>query len=593
VARADGVAAERGGDRLKHEPNELPPRAAWTEETMKRFQSLSIANKLLAAFAAVLAIAIVLGVFSIRQLAAVNDTSIELGLHWMPKVRALLEVKADLGDLHATELNYLLANDPESKAKYEKRVGTILTRLGGTAKQYRELMSKPEEITIFTASVKTFQAFMGEHEKLMALVAKDHGSEALTLIHGDYARLLEELNGQIDTVVKFDIDGGAQASRDGEARFSSSRLSIGAMLAGSLALGLLLAFGISRVIARPLREAASVARRVANGDLGAHIDTVSSDETGQMMDALRDMNGSLVRLVGRVRAGTESIADGSGQIAAGNLDLSARTEAQAGTLEETASSMEELTVAVRNNADSARQANELAAAAAEVANAGGEVVSKVIDTMGSIDASARRVIDILAVIDGIAFQTNILALNAAVEAARAGEQGRGFAVVAAEVRNLAQRAAAAAKEIKSLIGDSVEQIEAGTRLVGEAGSTMQAVVDSIRRVTECMSEITVASQEQTAGIEQVNRAIGHMDQVTQQNAALVQETAEAAQSLQEQADELVQLVNVFKLGESDSASMDDAPHSASVVRLAPSTRGAAPTRAVRHAASTPHIQFVQ
>jgi methyl-accepting chemotaxis protein len=568
---------------------------------MKRFQSLSIANKLLAAFAVILAIATMLGAFSIHQLAAVNDTSTELGLHWMPKVRALLEVKADLGDLHATELNYLLAKDAASKSMYEKRVGTILTRLGGTAKQYRELMSKPEEITVFNASVKTFQAFMGEHEKLMVLVAKDKGDEALTLIHGDYARLLEELNEQIDTVVRFDIDGGAQASRDGEARFSTSRLSIGAMLAGSLALGLLLAFGISRVIARPLREAASIARRVADGDLGAHIDTridtridtASHDETGQMMDALRDMNGSLVQLVSRVRAGTETIANGSAQIAAGNRDLSARTETQAGTLEETASSMEQLTVAVRNNADNARQADALAAAASEVANAGGEVVSRVIDTMDSIDASARRVIDIIAVIDGIAFQTNILALNAAVEAARAGEQGRGFAVVAAEVRTLAQRSAAAAKEIKMLIGDSVEQIEAGTRLVDEAGSTMREVAASIRRVTECMSEITVASHEQTAGIEQINLAIGHMDQATQQNAALVQETAEAAQSLQEQADELVQLVNVFRLGESAPASNGDALRTSSVVHLMPSARATAPAKAVRRAAGAPRIQLIQ
>jgi methyl-accepting chemotaxis protein len=558
---------------------------------MKRFQSLSIANKLLVAFAAMLAIATALGLFSINQLAAVNETATELGLHWMPKVRALLEVKADLGDLHATELNYILSKDAGSKANYQKRIGTILTRLGGTAKQYRELMSQPEEIRVFNISVKTFQAFMAEHEKLMALVAKNRDDEALVLIHGDYARLLEELNDQIDTVVRYDIDGGAQASRDGEERFSTSRLSIAAMLAGSLALGLLLAFAISRVIARPLREAASVARRVADGDLGAHIEAASSDETGQMMDALRDMNGSLVRLVSRVRAGTESIAEGSVKIASGNLDLSARTETQAGTLEETASSMEELTAAVRNNADNARQANELAVAAAEVANEGGEVMSKVVDTMGAIDASARRVIDIISVIDGIAFQTNILALNAAVEAARAGEQGRGFAVVAAEVRNLAQRAAAAAKEIKLLTGDSVEQIEAGTKLVGQAGRTMKEVVASIRRVTECMSEISIASREQTSGIEQINVAIGHLDQVTQQNAALVQDTAEAAQSLQEQVDELVQLVNVFQLGAGEEQPAEAAGHAANIVRLMPSSAGDAHTQAVRHLAATSRIQL--
>ncbi|WP_177307675.1 methyl-accepting chemotaxis protein [Pseudoduganella namucuonensis] len=519
--------------------------------------TLSIANKLLAAFAAMLAIATALGVFSIGQLGAVNGTAKELGLLWMPKLRALLEVKADLGDLHATELNYLLSRDPASRNAYQARIGAILTRLGGTAKQYRDLMSTPEEIRVFKASALTFQAFMGEHEKLMALVAKDQGDAALILIRGDYARLLDELNGQIDTVVRLDIDGAAQASRDGEARYAAARLSIGAMLAGSLALGLLLAFVISRAIARPLRSAANVARRVADGDLGADIEAASGsssrDETSQMMDALRDMNGSLVRLVSRVRAGTETIAGGSEKIAAGNLDLSLRTRAQAGTLEETATSMAALTAAVRNNAASALEANALAATAAEVANQGGEAVARVIGTMDAIDASARRVIDIIAVIDGIAFQTNILALNAAVEAARAGEQGRGFAVVAAEVRNLAQRAATAAREIKTLTGDSVERIDDGTRLVGEAASTMQGVVDSIRRVTDCMRSITAASQEQSAGIERVNRAIGDMDQVTQQNAALVQETAAAAQSLQEQAGELVTLVRVFRLGARDAA----------------------------------------
>ncbi|CAN7248006.1 methyl-accepting chemotaxis protein [Pseudoduganella sp. LjRoot289] len=521
---------------------------------MKRMPSLSIASKLLAAFAAMLAIATVLGVFSIGQLGAVNGTAKELGLLWMPKVRALLEVKADLGDLHATELNYLLSRDPVSRHAYQARIGAILTRLGGTAKQYRDLMSTPDEITVFKASAVTFEAFMGEHGKLMALVEKEQGDAALLLIRGDYARLLEELNGQIDTVVRIDIDGAAQASRDGEARFSAARWSISAMLAGSLALGLLLATVIARAIARPLRAAAKLARRVADGDLGADIEAASRDETGQMMDALRDMNGSLVRLVRRVRTGTETIAGGSERIAAGNLDLSRRTQAQAGTLEATAASMAELTAAVRNNAASARQASELAAAAAEVANQGGQVVSRVIGTMGAIDASARRVIDIIAVIDGIAFQTNILALNAAVEAARAGEQGRGFAVVAAEVRTLAQRAATAAREIKTLTGDSVERIDDGTRLVGEAEATMQGVVDSIRRVTDCMGCITLASQEQSEGIERVNRAIGDMDQATQQNAALVEETAAAAESLREQAGELVALVHVFRLGEGDAGS---------------------------------------
>ena len=321
----------------------------------------------------------------------------------------------------------------------------------------------------------------------------------------------------------------------------------------TVVIGAILAFLISRSIVRPLARAVEVAETVAAGDLSVDIRVESRDETGQLMQALKNMNESLAKVVGEVRTGTETIATASGQIASGNQDLSSRTEHQASSLQQTAASMEELTSTVKQNADNARQANQLAVSASEVAVKGGSVVSQVVDTMGSINASSKKIVDIIGVIDGIAFQTNILALNAAVEAARAGEQGRGFAVVASEVRSLAQRSAAAAKEIKTLIGDSVEKVEEGSKQVEEAGRTMDEIVGSVKRVTDIMGEITAASQEQTSGIEQINQAITQMDQVTQQNAALVEEASAAAQSLQEQASSLSQVVGVFRLEGSRAA----------------------------------------
>ncbi|MCM2564619.1 methyl-accepting chemotaxis protein [Janthinobacterium kumbetense] len=312
-------------------------------------------------------------------------------------------------------------------------------------------------------------------------------------------------------------------------------------------LSLATAWFISSGIVRPLRHAVKVARKVAGGDLSEHIRVDSRDEVGQLLQALKDMNASLITIVGEVRGGTHDIAGASGEIAAGNLDLSQRTQAQASSLERTAASMEELTGTVKQNADNARQANQLAQSAAGVAGKGGTVVAQVVDTMSSINASSKKIVDIIGVIDAIAFQTNILALNAAVEAARAGEQGRGFAVVAAEVRTLAQRSAGAAKEIKQLIGDSVERVDAGARLVDTAGATMREIVASVHRVTDIMGEISMASGEQLSGIEQVNAAIVQMEQVTQQNAALVEQASTAAASMQQRATLLSGTVGIFKL----------------------------------------------
>jgi len=360
----------------------------------------------------------------------------------------------------------------------------------------------------------------------------------------------------------------AQVSVDAAAAFNNARNFMIVLGLLAAAMGVLAAVVITRGLLKQLGGepdyTAKIAGSIAHGDLSIAIETAASDR-GSLLVEMKEMRNSLVGIVGQVRIGTETIGTASREIAAGNIDLSSRTEMQASSLEKTASAMEELTSTVKQNADNAREANLLAATASDVARKGGDVVSQVVDTMGSINASANKIVDIIGVIDGIAFQTNILALNAAVEAARAGEQGRGFAVVASEVRNLAQRSAAAAKEIKTLIGDSVEKVERGSKLVGQAGVTMDEVVASVKRVTDIMGEIANASLEQSRGIEQVNMSIIEMDSMTQQNAALVEEAAAAAQSLQDQASELAHVVSIFKLVEGEEVHVS-----------APSTIAAAP-----------------
>jgi methyl-accepting chemotaxis protein len=376
----------------------------------------------------------------------------------------------------------------------------------------------------------------------------------------------------------------SQSQVDAEAAFASARTFMLVLLALAVALGVAAATVITRGLLKQLggepTYTAKIAGSIAHGDLSIGIETKSSDR-GSLLTEMKQMRNSLVDIVSQVRRGTHTITTASREIAAGNTDLSSRTELQASSLEKTASAMEELTSTVKQNADNAREANQLAATASDVARKGGEVVSQVVGTMGEINSSASKIADIIGVIDGIAFQTNILALNAAVEAARAGEQGRGFAVVASEVRNLAQRSAAAAKEIKTLIGDSVEKIGRGSKRVGQAGVTMEEVVDSVKRVTDIMSDIAAASAEQSAGIEQVNLSIIEMDGMTQQNAALVEQAAAAFQSLQDQASELQRVVSIFKLEEGAEAAAAVA---------APASTMAVATRAVTAVPARPQLK---
>ncbi|SIR41372.1 methyl-accepting chemotaxis protein [Janthinobacterium sp. TND4EL3] len=418
---------------------------------------------------------------------------------------------------------------------------------GELQKKIEALISGPQETELFRQVSDMRKVYLDAREQVSKLKAAGQTEEADKAFQAVFVpgstkyqkvimNMLEHQRASIDATAR-EIDEVAKTSRN-------LMLVLAAL---ALAFGIACAWVLTMGIVRPLRTAVEIARKVADGDLTAQIDASAKDETGQLLQALKDMNTSLLNIVGEVRSGTDSIATSSTQIAAGNQDLSSRTEEQAGSLEETASSMEELTSTVKQNADNARQANQLAASAAQVAVKGGEVVAQVVGTMESINTSSNKIVDIISVIDGIAFQTNILALNAAVEAARAGEQGRGFAVVASEVRNLAQRSASAAKEIKTLIGASVEQVNAGSMLVAQAGSTMNDIVDSVQRVSDIITEITAASSEQSVGIDEINRAIGQMDAVTQQNAALVEESAAAAESMQHQAHNLAQVVSVFKL----------------------------------------------
>ncbi len=386
---------------------------------------------------------------------------------------------------------------------------------------------------------------------------------ARQLVHSkDYHRYKAQIMKPVDTFFTLLDQRTQQAVAAAEAASRNAFIAAAALLLLSVlavAAGLgLLYRRLSRQLGAEPAAAQQLASEIAAGNLAVAIDLRSGDDAS-LLRAMQTMRDNLAKVIGELRHGTETIASVSGQIASGNQDLSSRTEQQAGVLEETASSMEELTSAVRQNADNARQANELAAAASHIAAKGGAVVAQVVDTMGSIDASSRKIVDIIGVIDGIAFQTNILALNAAVEAARAGEQGRGFAVVASEVRNLAQRSAAAAKEIKGLIGDSVDQVEIGSKLVNQAGATMTEVVESVKRVTSIMGDILTASQEQSAGIAQISDAITGMDQGTQQNATLVEEAAAASQAMLDQAQRLAEVASIFRLDATQPARALAAP----------------------------------
>ena len=467
--------------------------------------------------------------------------------------RLVLDMRTNVNDRIRTLRVLTLMSDP---ADMEPE----LNRVKDLAGKYNEAQNKLSAKFAIeaTAEEKALLATIKEQDALaVPAIAKATELWLASNAEGATRVLIKEIRpAQIKWMAALDqLDAledklNAQMQIDAAKGFSSGRnfmIIMGLLAVGiSIVAALMITRGLLKQLGGEPDYTASIASSIANGDLAVSIDTSGNDKDSLLFE-MKEMRNSLVDIVGQVRSGTETIGTASREIAAGNIDLSARTEMQASSLEKTASAMEELTSTVKQNADNAREANQLASVASDVAIKGGKVVSEVVNTMSSIDASAKKIVDIIGVIDGIAFQTNILALNAAVEAARAGEQGRGFAVVASEVRNLAQRSASAAKEIKTLIGASVEQVNAGSMLVAQAGSTMNDIVDSVQRVSDIITEITAASSEQSVGIDEINRAIGQMDAVTQQNAALVEESAAAAESMQHQAHNLAQVVSVFKL----------------------------------------------
>ena len=544
---------------------------------MKWFYDLKISRKLITTFLLVVAMVAALGIFAIRQLDKVNSASTEISTNWLPSIRSLNAMQLTMSRIRSLELQHILSHDPKEQADIDASTKLYIDSLKKTQATYVTEISEPEEKALYPEVEKLITQFLGDHDKIIALSRQGKDEEARTLQRGDSTQAYRTALQDLEKLATVNDDGAERSNRMADSTYSQARLWIIGNVIVCITLAMLLALWVSRLIARPLQEAVSVAQRVAGGDLTAAIVPAGKDETGQLLGALKSMNDSLVGIVTKVREGTGTITTASTEIASGNLDLSSRTEQQASSLEETASAIEELTSTVKHNADNARQANQLAVSASEVASAGGSVVNQVVDTMGAINASSRKISDIISVIDGIAFQTNILALNAAVEAARAGEQGRGFAVVASEVRSLAQRSAAAAKEIKELIEDSVSQVNMGSQLVEKAGNTMNEVVDSVRRVTDIVAEISSASQEQSDGIEQVNIAITQMDEVTQQNAALVEQAAAAAQSLQEQAETLTETVGFFRLDQ------DAAMATARKARPAPSSHSFAARPATRPA----------
>ncbi|WP_307727428.1 methyl-accepting chemotaxis protein [Massilia rhizosphaerae] len=530
---------------------------------MKVLETMKVGPRLAVGFGIVLALMLVLTGVAISRMSFINTSLNQIVSGDAPKLRLVNAMRDLVRYQSVTIRDVVMQEDFAFKKKELTLARKSRTNYQAAANQLAGLLTDPDskatlaKISALDAKVKA------EVDKAIDLSLSGDVTGAGDAIRDHVRPAQAELIGALETLLAH-LEASAKDSAQKAGRtYTQAWQAMAGVGVLALLVGAVAAFLIARSLLRQLggepTYAAAIANRIAAGDLAVEVRTEAHDRTS-LLYAMREMRDSLVRIVSEVRTGTDTIDSAAGEIAAGNLELSARTEQQSSALEQTASSMEELTSIVKQNADNASQANVLASSATEIARRGGEVVHEVVQTMTAINDSARKIVDIISVIDGIAFQTNILALNAAVEAARAGEQGRGFAVVASEVRNLAQRAGAAAKEIKTLINDSVDKVDSGAKLVDQAGVTMEEIVASVKRVSSIIGEIASASQEQAAGIAQVNQAVSQMDAVTQQNAALVEEAAAASGAMQDQAGHLSQVVSVFTLAKTAPVSMVPAIH---------------------------------
>ena len=537
------------------------------------FKNMKMASKLALGFGLTGLILVLISTLSIVRFKSLGET-VNLVIHdRYAKVEMVFQIH-EHQNLQARYLRnaILSAKNPEQMESWLTKVEQEAAGNAELIEKLTPLILSPKGLELF-GQLKSFrEPYALSRAELVKTLRSGKVDEATDYLLNQFQKPQLDYFHAAEALIKYQEDLMRTDSAQMEADIANAVALTAGLTLVALGIALLISVFITRSITAPVSQAVEIATSVSQGNLSTSIEVHGTDETGQLLTALKNMQTELVRLVRHVRQSSNTVANASAEIAQGNQDLSARTSSQASTLEETAATMEELSSQVKNNADNARQANQMAASASSVAARGGEVVGRVVDTMKEINESSRKIADIIGVIDSIAFQTNILALNAAVEAARAGEQGRGFAVVASEVRSLAGRSAAAAKEIKTLINTSVERVEHGAALVDDAGTTMTEVVSSIRRVSDLVGEISSASDEQAAGAAQIGEAVTEMDQVTQQNAALVEEMAAAASSLKGQAHDLVEVVSVFELDAQSAINANLKPHTVASMGSADATQ---------------------